>query len=92
MIIVTNSGKAVAGFAVNACRPFVISYDQNKENGCLESDISVRAFKHRPVSVELQGKSTFVYIDFLYPPDNVPVCNAMLVRYQLVITFMLCCC
>ena len=32
---------------------------------------------------KLQEKSTFLYTDFLYPPDNVLLCKAMLVRYQL---------
>ena len=27
----------VAGFAVIACGPFAISYDQNQENRCLEN-------------------------------------------------------
>jgi len=36
-------------------------------------------------------KSVFVYIAFLYLPDNVLPYKAMLVRYQLDITFMLCC-
>jgi len=35
-------------------------------------------------------KSTFVYIAFLYPPENVLPCKVMLARYQLVFTFMLC--
>ena len=30
MVIQTISGKAIAGFAVNAWWPFVISYDQNQ--------------------------------------------------------------
>jgi len=46
------SAKAVAGFAVNAWGPFVISYDQNQENSCLENYICVRAFKHRPVPID----------------------------------------
>ena len=46
------SEKTVAGFAVNAWRPFVIFYKQNKENGCLENYICVRAFKNRPVSTD----------------------------------------
>jgi len=45
------SGKAVADFAVNAWRPFVISY-KDKKNGCLENYIRVRAFKHRPVPID----------------------------------------
>jgi len=39
----TISWKAVAGFTVNAWGPFVISYDQNQENGCLENYICVWA-------------------------------------------------
>ena len=38
------SGRAVAGFTVNAWGPFVISYDQDQENGSLENYICVRAF------------------------------------------------
>jgi len=51
-VIQTISGKAVAGFAVNASGPFVISYNQNQENGCLENYTCVRAFKHRPVPID----------------------------------------
>ena len=36
--------------------------------------------------LKLQEKSAFVYTAFLYPSDNVLLCKAMLVRYQLVIT------
>jgi len=43
---------AVAGFAVNTWGPFVISYDQSQENGCLENYICVRAFKSRPVPID----------------------------------------
>ena len=52
MVIWTNAGKAVGGFAVNAWGPFVISYDQNQENGCLENYICVQAFKHRTVPID----------------------------------------
>jgi len=34
----------------------------------------------------------FVYIAFLYSPENVLLCKAMPSRYQLVITFMSRCC
>jgi len=37
---------------VNAWGPFIISYDQNQENGCLENYIHVRAFKNRPVPTD----------------------------------------
>ena len=43
--IQTISWKAVAGFAGNAWRPFVFSYDQNQENGCLEN-YRAFAFEH----------------------------------------------
>jgi len=46
------SGKAVAAFSVNAGGRFVIYYDQNQENGCLENYICVRAFKHRPIPID----------------------------------------
>ena len=49
---INNSGNAVTGFGVNAWRPFVISYDQNQENSCLENYICVRAFIHRPVLID----------------------------------------
>jgi len=36
---VSNYGKAVTGFAVNACLvTFVICQDRNQENVCLEND------------------------------------------------------
>jgi len=41
-----------SSLAVNAWGPFVISYDQNPENGCLENYICVWAFKQRPVPVD----------------------------------------
>ena len=44
MVIKKISGKAVTDFAVNAWRSFVISYNQNQENGCLKNDICVQAF------------------------------------------------
>ena len=38
-------------------------------------------------------KTSHIYLHcFLYPPGNVLLCKAMLVRYQLVITFMSCYC
>jgi len=33
-------------------RTFCYFYDQNQENGSLENYICVRAFKHRPVSID----------------------------------------
>jgi len=42
--------------------------------------------------VKTQENSTFICITFLYPPENVLLCQAMLGSYQVVITFMLCCC
>ena len=39
-----------------------------------------------------EENSTFVCIAFLYPPENVLPCKAVLVHYQLVTTFMLCYC
>jgi len=51
-LMVTYFGKVVTGFAVNAWGPFVIYYDRNKENVCLENSICVRAFKHRPVPID----------------------------------------
>jgi len=41
---------------------------------------------------KLQEKSTFVYIDFFNLLIIVLLCKAMLVRYQLFITYMLCYC
>jgi len=38
---------------------------------------------------KLQEKRAFVYTAFLYTPDDVLLCKAMLVGYQLVISFML---
>jgi len=37
---------------------------------------------------KLHEKFLFIYTD--YPADNVLLCKAMLVRYQLFITFILC--
>jgi len=51
-VIQTTSGKVVAGFAVNAWGPFVVSYEQNQENVCLENYICVRALKHQPVPID----------------------------------------
>jgi len=48
----TISGKAVAGFAVNAWGPFVIFYDQNQENRCLKLYICVWVFKYRRVPID----------------------------------------
>ena len=38
--------------AVNAWGPFLITYDQNHENGWLENYVCVWAFKHRPVPID----------------------------------------
>jgi len=39
------------------------------------------------------SRKAHIYLhSYFHPPENVLLCKAMLVRYQLVITFMLCCC
>ena len=50
-------GKAVISFAVDAWKPFVISYDRIQEIHCLENYICVQALRHNPVHGGPQGRA-----------------------------------
>jgi len=49
---INNFWKGSRLVCVNAWGPFVISYDQSQENGCLENYVCVRAFKHSLVPID----------------------------------------
>ena len=46
---INNFWKGSRWFCRHCLKAFVISYNQNQENGCLENYICVRVFKHRPI-------------------------------------------